>query len=92
MEKIPQEKLPSRQLLQNDRARSPKLLDWLNTPSGGSTRAIRMEFITRLYFLKMYFPKKITRHSNNSVPKQTRTFSAWKPPLRNYPPNKYSTA
>ena len=38
-----------------------KFLNWLNAPSGGSTRAIRMEFITRLYFLKMYFPKKITK-------------------------------
>ena len=38
-----------------------KFLGWLNAPSGGSTRAIRMEFITRLYFLKMYFPKKIAK-------------------------------
>ena len=29
------------------------------TPSGGSTRAIRMEFITRLYFLRQYLPEKI---------------------------------
>ena len=36
-------------------------LDWLHAPSGGSTRAIRMEFITRLYFLKLFFPKKIAK-------------------------------
>jgi hypothetical protein len=31
----------------------------LETPSGGSTRVIRMEFITRLYFINLYFPQKI---------------------------------
>lgn len=58
VEKIPQEKLPSRQLLQMTEQGRENFLNWLNAPSGGSTRAIRMEFITRLYFLKMYFPKK----------------------------------
>jgi DNA-binding PadR family transcriptional regulator len=60
-EKIPQEKLPSRQLLQMTEQGRKNFLGWLDAPSGGSTRAIRMEFITRLYFLKKYFPKKITR-------------------------------
>lgn len=61
VEKIPQEKLPSRQLLQMTEQGRQNFLDWLNAPSGGGTRAIRMEFITRLYFLKKYFPKKITK-------------------------------
>ena len=61
VEKIPQEKLPSRQLLKMTEQGRKNFLDWLNAPSGGSTRAIRMEFITRLYFLKKYFPKKITK-------------------------------
>jgi DNA-binding PadR family transcriptional regulator len=57
---IPQEKLPNRQLLQMTAQGRKNFLDWMNAPSGGSTRAIRMEFITRLYFLNMYFPKKLT--------------------------------
>ena len=61
VEKIPQEKLPNRQLLQMTEQGRQNFLGWLNTPSGGGTRAIRMEFITRLYFLKKYFPKKITK-------------------------------
>ena len=61
VEKIPQEKLPSRQSLQMTEQGRQNFLDWLNAPSGGSTRAIRMEFITRLYFLKKFFPKKITK-------------------------------
>jgi hypothetical protein len=36
-----------------------RFLDWLDAPSGGSTRAIRMEFVTRLYFLEQYFPEKL---------------------------------
>jgi hypothetical protein len=36
-------------------------LAWLDTPTGGSTRAIRMEFLTRLYFLNLYFPENIAQ-------------------------------
>jgi DNA-binding PadR family transcriptional regulator len=55
-EEIPQEKLPARQLLRMTTQGRKNFLDWLDAPSGGSTRAIRMEFITRLYF-----PKKLTQ-------------------------------
>jgi len=60
-QKISQKKLPNRQLLQMTEQGRENFLAWLNAPSGGSIRAIRMEFITRLYFLKMYFPKKIAK-------------------------------
>jgi DNA-binding PadR family transcriptional regulator len=59
VEEIPQEKLPSRQLLRMTSQGCKRFLDWLDTPSGGSTRAIRMEFVTRLYFLHMYMPEKL---------------------------------
>jgi DNA-binding PadR family transcriptional regulator len=58
-QEIPQEKLPPRQLLHMTPQGRKRFLEWLNTPSSGSTRAIRMEFITRLYFMNMYFPEKI---------------------------------
>jgi DNA-binding PadR family transcriptional regulator len=58
-QEIPQEKLPPRLLLHMTGQGRKKFLEWLDTPSGGSTRAIRMEFITRLYFMNMYFPEKI---------------------------------
>jgi DNA-binding PadR family transcriptional regulator len=60
-EEIPQEKLPSRQSLHMTAQGSKNFLAWLDAPSGGSTRAIRMEFTTRVYFLKMYFPQKISQ-------------------------------
>jgi DNA-binding PadR family transcriptional regulator len=58
-QEISQEKLPARQLLHiTDKGRA-RFLEWLEALSGGSTRAIRIEFITRLYFLQQYFPQKI---------------------------------
>ena len=59
VEEIPQEKLPPRQLLRMTPKGRKRFLDWLDAPSGGSTRAIRMEFVTRLYFLRMYMPEKL---------------------------------
>jgi DNA-binding PadR family transcriptional regulator len=59
METLPQEKLPARQLLHMTAAGRTRFLEWLDTPSGGSTRAIRLEFVTRLYFLRMYMPEKL---------------------------------
>jgi len=59
MQEIPQEKLPPRQLLQMTETGRQRFLAWLDAPSGGSTRAIRMEFVTRLYFLHMYMPEKL---------------------------------
>jgi DNA-binding PadR family transcriptional regulator len=56
---IPQEKLPPRQELHMTAQGRKNFLAWLDTPSGGSTRAIRMEFLTRVYFMEMYFPEKI---------------------------------
>jgi DNA-binding PadR family transcriptional regulator len=59
-EEIPQEKLPPRQLLRLTDQGRQRFLTWLESSSGGSTRAIRMEFITRLYFLRTYMPEKLT--------------------------------
>ena len=58
-EEIQQEKLPTLQLLSLTPQGRKRFLDWLETPSGGSTRAIRMEFTARLYFLSMYMPDKL---------------------------------
>jgi hypothetical protein len=38
-----------------------RFLAWLEAPSGGSTRAIRLELITRLYFLRLYMPEKLAQ-------------------------------
>jgi DNA-binding PadR family transcriptional regulator len=45
-----QEKLPSRMLYELTPAGQERFEAWLNTPTGCSVRAIRVEFLTRLYF------------------------------------------
>ena len=59
VEEILQDKLPPRQLLSITSQGRNRFLAWLDAPSGGSTRAIRMEFVTRLYFLRLYMPDKL---------------------------------
>lgn len=53
---VEQEKLPARQLLHITPAGRRRFEKWLQTSSGSSVRAIRVEFITRLYFAQKYFP------------------------------------
>ena len=46
-----QEKLPARRLMQLTPAGHRRFETWLHAPSGCSARAVRVEFITRLYFV-----------------------------------------
>ena len=56
---VHQEKLPPRQLLQLTETGLQRFNTWLETPTKCSVHAIRVEFITRLYFIQMYQPQKI---------------------------------
>lgn len=47
---VPQEKLPPRQHYHLTPRGRQRLEEWLSTPTGSSVRAIRVEFLTRLYF------------------------------------------
>jgi DNA-binding PadR family transcriptional regulator len=51
-----QEKLPARQILKITARGRRRFKTWLQTPSGSSVRAVRLEFITRLYFAQKLFP------------------------------------
>ena len=48
-----QDKLPARQMYHLTASGLQRLETWLNTPTGSSVRAIRVEFVTRLYFASM---------------------------------------
>ncbi|MFZ2097414.1 MAG: PadR family transcriptional regulator [Anaerolineales bacterium] len=61
MEEIPQEKLPPRQMLHMTPQGRKRFLDWLDIPSGGSVRTIRMVFVTRLYFISQFIPEKLAQ-------------------------------
>jgi PadR family transcriptional regulator, regulatory protein AphA len=58
---LEQKKLPARQILKITIAGRRRFKAWLRTPSGNSVRAIRLEFITRLYFAQKLFPKMIRK-------------------------------
>jgi PadR family transcriptional regulator, regulatory protein AphA len=48
-----QEKLPARQRFHLSESGRRRLEEWLTTPTGSSVRAIRVEFVTRLYFARL---------------------------------------
>ena len=52
-----QEKLPARRLFSLTEAGRQRFEAWLEMPSGCSVRAIRVEFITRLYFAQAISPE-----------------------------------
>jgi DNA-binding PadR family transcriptional regulator len=56
---IPQEKLPTRQNLLLTERGLERFNNWLNTPTQCSVHAIRVEFITRLYFIQQYQPHQM---------------------------------
>ncbi len=55
---VEQKKLPSRQLLRMSAAGTKRFEDWLAQPTKPSVHAIRVEFITRLYFTQLYHPER----------------------------------
>jgi len=56
---IEQEKLPARQQLQLTSMGRERFETWLSQPTRSSVHAIRVEFITRLYFSQCYFPERL---------------------------------
>jgi PadR family transcriptional regulator AphA len=54
-----QEKLPPRQFLRITETGRHRFEEWFRATSGSSVRAIRLEFITRLYFARKLFPALI---------------------------------
>jgi len=53
-----QEKSPSRQQLQLTEKGRQSFHRWLETPTPCSVHAIRIEFLSRLYFIRQYFPER----------------------------------
>jgi PadR family transcriptional regulator AphA len=49
---VEQEKLPPRQVLHITPTGKRRFKTWLRTPTGSTVRAIRVDFITRLYFAR----------------------------------------
>lgn len=63
----PQEKLPSRRFYQLTPTGQARFDAWLNSPTRPSVRAIRVEFITRLYFAAQQSPGALQELIQNQV-------------------------
>jgi DNA-binding PadR family transcriptional regulator len=56
---VPQARLPARRLLELTPAGQAQFDAWLTAPTGASMRAIRVDFITRLYFAARLHPEMV---------------------------------
>jgi DNA-binding PadR family transcriptional regulator len=56
---VEQEKLPARQQLELSTSGVERFEAWLFRPTRPSVHAIRVEFITRLYFTRLYHPMRL---------------------------------
>ncbi len=57
--RVTQEKLPAMQTLELTPAGRARFEAWLAAPTGGSVRAVRLDFLTRLYFARRLDPSRI---------------------------------
>ena len=62
---VEQEKLPPRQQLHLTDSGFHRFISWLETPTSCSVHAIRMEFITRLFFIQHFYPHNIIETIHN---------------------------
>jgi DNA-binding PadR family transcriptional regulator len=64
---VEQDKLPPRKLLHITDAGKERFEEWIDTPTKPSVHAIRVEFISRLYFMQLYYPQKVLQMTHTQV-------------------------
>ncbi len=64
---IEQGKHPARQQLHISALGRERFEAWLRHPTRPSVHALRVEFITRLYFTRLYFPEQLDEMISNQV-------------------------
>ncbi len=58
---VEQDKLPDRQMLRITPQGRRRFMNWLEKGSASNARAIRLEFLTRLYFSNLYTPENTSK-------------------------------
>lgn len=58
---VEQEKLPARQMLHITTSGRKRFFEWLENDISATSRSIRLEFITRLYFANLYRPEILSQ-------------------------------
>lgn len=69
---IDQENIPPRHFLHITPSGVERFKLWLETPTSCSVHAIRVEFLTRLYFIQLYHPELIEQTIQQQVSEVTR--------------------
>jgi DNA-binding PadR family transcriptional regulator len=59
--RVEQNKLPDRQMLRLTSQGRRRFMDWLAKGRGTNARAVRLEFLTRLYFSNLYTPENTSK-------------------------------
>jgi DNA-binding PadR family transcriptional regulator len=84
---VEQEKLPPRQLLYITEAGIQRFEAWLDKPTKPSVHAIRVEFISRLYFMQLYYPQKVPQMIKTQADVVADGLNRLEENLRNLPAN-----
>lgn len=82
---VEQEKLPARQMLRITAQGRRRFNEWMEDISANS-RSIRLEFLTRLYFAKIYMPEKVAQIHDTQCSEIKLTIERLETLLANLPP------
>ncbi len=82
---VEQEKLPARQLFHITEKGIHRFDTWLNHPTKPSVHSIRVEFISRLYFMQLYYPEKVSRMIQEQVKVVEEGLNQLEEDMRNLP-------
>ena len=83
---LEQKKLPDRQMLSLTETGRLRFEEWMRASSSSSVHAIRLEFLTRLYFAKKLFPGRLRSMLDDQAEEIDAILSRLKTHLENIPP------
>jgi len=83
---VEQDKLPARQVLHITPAGKQRFGEWLHA-SGHNARTIRLEFLTRLYFARQYYPDQTANIYATQCAEINASLERLESLLTNLPPN-----
>ena len=84
---VEQEKLPARQMLHITEAGRRRFFEWLELGIGRTARAIRLEFLTRLYFTQLHRPENLTQIYQAQLAEIESTITRIESLLEHLPPD-----
>ncbi|MEZ0394816.1 MAG: PadR family transcriptional regulator [Anaerolineales bacterium] len=83
---VAQEKLPALQALEITPAGRARFEAWLAAPSGGSVRAVRLDFLTRLYFARQLDAARLPAMTAGQIERLNQTIARLESARAGLPP------